>query len=46
MADKKLLWDIFTETGDIEVYLKYKEQEGREMAVETDSDYGDNNQGS
>lgn len=24
---KKILWDVFTETGDIEVYLRYKEQE-------------------
>ncbi len=38
--DKKLLWDLFTETGDIEVYLKYKEEEGRERAVEADADNG------
>lgn len=25
--DKKLLWDLFCETGDIEVYLKYKDRE-------------------
>ena len=24
--DRNLLWDVFCETGDIEVYLKYKEQ--------------------
>ena len=30
--DRNLLWDVFCETGDIEVYLKYKEQkkEGEE----------------
>ncbi len=42
--DKKLLWDLFTETGDIEVYLKYKEEEGREIAVETDGNNGSYNQ--
>ncbi len=44
--DKKLLWDMFCETGDIEVYIKYKEEEGREMAVEADTDQGNDNQGS
>ncbi len=23
---KKLLWNVFTETGDIEVYLEYKKR--------------------
>ena len=32
--DKNLLWDVFMETGDIEVYLKYKEEEGKENSVE------------
>ena len=33
--DKSILWDVFCETGDIEVYLKYKEQEERESEFET-----------
>ena len=32
--DKNILWDVFCETGDIEVYLKYKEKEEREKEVE------------
>lgn len=26
MADKKLMWEVFMETGDIEVYLSYKDK--------------------
>ncbi len=44
--DKGLLWDIFTETGDIEAYLKYKKEEGREETVEADRNRGNDNQGS
>lgn len=44
--DKNLLWDVFMETGDIEVYLKYKEKEGREKTVETyGNDRSDNQRG-
>ena len=38
--DKNLLWDVFMETGDIEVYLKYKEEtkegEGKSEACKCD----------
>ncbi len=44
--DKNLLWSAFMETGDIEIYIKYKEAEGREMAVEADGDQRNDNQGS
>ena len=43
---KKILWDMFTETGDIEVYLRYKEQEkkGADGEVEACGDDGADNQ--
>lgn len=44
--DKKSLWDMFMETGNIEVYLKYKDAEGREKTVEADGNQRDDNQGS
>ncbi len=44
--DKNLLWDVFMETGDIEVYLKYKEEEGKENSVEADGNDGTCNPGS
>lgn len=45
---KNLLWDVFTETGDIEVYLKYKEykNEGeQESGNKADADKGSYNEG-
>ncbi len=42
--DKNLLWDVFCETGDIEVYLKYKEKEEGERKVETCGDNGTHNE--
>ncbi len=44
--DKNLLWDVFCETGDIEVYLKYKEETEEEKSVEADRcDRADNERG-
>lgn len=42
---KNLLWDIFTETGDIEVYLRYKEEEkkGKDETVEAGGNDGTHN---
>ncbi len=45
---KNLLWDVFTETGDIEVYLKYKEcsAEGENKSGdEADANEGAHNEG-
>lgn len=42
--DKNILWDVFCETGDIEVYLKYKEKEEREKSVETCGNDGTDNE--
>jgi len=42
-VDKNILWDIFCETGDIEVYLKYKEKEEREDEVEACGNDGADN---
>ena len=42
--DKNILWDVFCETGDIEVYLKYKEKEERENKFETCRDDGVDNE--
>ena len=33
--DRNLLWDVFCETGNIEVYLKYKETKEGEGKSET-----------
>ena len=44
--DKNLLWDVFLETGNIEVYLKYKEtKEGEEKveAYKCDRPYNEGN---
>ena len=42
--DKNLLWDVFCETGDIEIYLKYKEKEEREKEIETCGNDGAHNE--
>lgn len=44
--DKEFLWNIFCETGDIEVYLKYKEtEEGEKESEAFGNDRSDNERG-